>query len=83
MLLIDYRIVVLIIGVFYYYVRRSLYQRHERIEYKPLGASEFEMSFGATERRKKYRETEFNDNSLVDYEIKPLKEKKATFNNEI
>jgi hypothetical protein len=41
------------------------------------------MSFGATERRKKYRETEFNEDSLVDYEIKPLKEKKANFNNEI
>lgn len=64
-------------------MRKSFYQRHEKIEYKPLGASEFEMSFGSTERRKKNRDAEFSDDTLVDYEIKPLKEKKANFNNEI
>lgn len=84
------RLAVLLVLGFYIYVRRNFFKQGEKIEYTPIGANEviffiifqFEMSFGSSLRRNKNRDSEFNEDTLVDYEIKPLKEKKR-FNSEL
>lgn len=41
------------------------------------------MSFGSMRNRNRNRESEFNDDPLVDYEIKPLKNKKSNYDSEL